>query len=392
MKIIAQIWTVMVMNIRSLPQRLWMSLAAVLAVAVVIFVLLAFLAMANGFNQTLSGTGSEDIAIVTRDGSQSELNSVISRDGVNIISTAEGIAKDKNGNPIYSAELYVVVDGIKRTTGTEVNIPLRGISSSGVSLRDQVTIIEGRMFESGKNELMIGSSALREFSGFELGREVTFGKTKWKVVGVFSTGGSVFESEVWADARTVQTQFRRGSSFQTMRMRLANTGDITALEKLIEADPRLNFNVETEAKYYAEQGNALSGIVIFGWAVSIVMGAGALAGALNTMFTSVSARTTEIATLRAIGFSNTSAFMGTLFESVVLSLIGGIAGTTLAFAALDGLSASTLSAGFTQVVFTFELSPDLFATGIKLALAIGFIGGFFPAWRAARMPVVKAFG
>lgn len=392
MKLLAQIWTVIVMNIRSLPQRLWMSLAAVLAVGVVVAVLLSFLAMSNGFKETLAGTGSDSVAIVTREGSQSELNSVISRDTVNIISGAPGIARDVNGQPDYSAELYVVVDGIKRSTGTEVNIPLRGISPAGFTLRDQVAVTRGRMFASGKNELMVGEGALRQFSGFELGKQVTFGKTVWTVVGVFSTGGSAFESEVWADALTVQAQFRRGSSFQTMRLRLSEPGNVGLLEEFVKNDPRLNLKVETEAAFFSEQGEALKGIVIFGWILSIVMGAGSLAGALNTMYTSVAARTKEIATLRTIGFSNISAFMGTLAESVLLSFIGGLLGASAVFMWLDGLSASTLTASFTQVVFTFELSPDLFTTGLQLALGIGFIGGFFPAWRAARMPVLKAFG
>jgi len=387
----SQIWTVIVMNILSLPRRLWMSLAAVFAVGVVVAVLLAFLAMAKGFERTLAGTGTDSVAIVTRVGSQSELNSVLSRDTVNSISTAPGIARNASDNTVYSAELFVIVDGIKRSSQTEVNIPMRGISLEGFELREQLTIVEGRAFVPGRNEIVVGQGVQREFDGFELGREIRFGKTTWEVVGVFSTGGSAFESELWADAPTVQSQFQRGSSFQTIRLRLENPGDVEPIREFVANDPKLNLDVETEAEYFAGQGRALNGIAIFGWSISIVMGLGALAGALNTMYTSVAARARETATLRAIGFSNLSAFAGTLAESIVLSVIGGVVGALAAWLFFDGFSASTLGASFTQVVFTFELTPELFRNGIILALAIGFIGGFFPAWRSARVPVVTAF-
>ncbi len=387
----SQIRTVVVMNVLSLPRRLWMSLAAVFAVSVVVAVLLAFLAMAKGFEQTLAGTGTDGIAIVTRTGSQSELNSSLSRDTVNLVTTAPGIALDDDGDPVYSAELFVIVDGIKRSSQTKANIPMRGISREGFGLRQQMSIIEGRAFEPGRNEIVVGQGVQREFDGFELGREIRFGKTAWQVVGIFSTGGSAFESELWADAPTVQSQFQRGSSFQTVRMRLERPGDVEPIREFVENDPQLILDVETEAEFFANQGRALSGIAIFGWALSIVMGLGALAGALNTMYTSVASRAREIATLRAIGFSNVSAFVGTLAESIVLSIVGGVVGALTAWLFFDGFSASTLGASFTQVVFTFELTPALFRNGILLALAIGLVGGLFPAWRAARVPVVVAF-
>ncbi len=387
----SQIGTVIAMNIMSLPRRLWMSLAAVFAVSVVVAVLLAFLAMAKGFERTLSGTGSDRIAIITRVASQSELNSVLGRDTVNIVTTAPGIAKNASGDPMYSAELFVIVDGIKRSSQTEANIPLRGISLEGLALREQMQIVEGRVFEPGRSEIVVGQGVQREFAGFELGREIRFGKTTWTVVGIFSTGGSVFESELWADAPTVQTQFQRGSSFQTVRVALETPGNVEPIETFIDNDPQLNLDIATETDYFATQGEALSGIAIFGWALSIVMGMGALAGALNTMYTSVAARSREIATLRAIGFSNTSAFAGTLAESILLSIIGGVVGALAAWLLFDGFQASTLGSSFTQVVFTFELTPALFRDGVVLALAIGLIGGLFPAWRAARTPVVMAF-
>ncbi len=389
--LLSQLWTVIVMNLRSLPQRLWMSLAAVFAVSVVVGVLLSFLAMANGFQQTLAGTGSDQIAIATRVGSQSELNSTVSRDSVNLILGAPGIAKDASGNAIVSAELYVIVDGIKRSSQTEVNLPMRGISPAGFELRERVDIVEGRMFESGRNEIIVGSGVAKEFEGFELGKQLRFGKSEWEVVGIFSTGGTAFESELWADAPTVQSQFNRGSTFQTVRVQLAEPGNVQPLLDFVESEPRLQIDIETEADYFSSQGEALKSIVVLGWILSIVMALGALAGALNTMYTSVAARSTEIATLRTLGFSSLSAFVGTLTESVVLSIIGGIVGAFGAWLLLDGVTASTLGGSFSQVVFNFSLSPELFKQGIILALAIGLIGGFFPAFRAARMPVLMAF-
>lgn len=389
--IFSQIITVIMMNIRSLPQRFWMSFAATLAVSVVVAVLLSFLSMSNGFKKTLEGAGSDKTAIITRSGSKSELNSVLSNDVVNIITTAPGIARNSADRPIYSPELYVVVDGIKRSTNTKVNLPMRGISQTGFELRGNVEIIEGRMFVAGKNEIIAGAAVQREFSGFELGGTVKFGKTKWTIVGIFSTGGSVFESELWSDARTLQSQFRRGNSFQTIRVLLAEPGNIAGLLKAVEDDPRLMLDIQTEADFFKEQGEALGGMVMLGWGLSILMGLGALAGALNTMYTSVADREKEIATLRAIGFSNISAFFGTLTESLVLSFIGGIIGSVASYLFMDGLTTSTLGGNFTQVAFTFDMSPDLFQNGIILALIIGFVGGFFPALRAARLPVVLAF-
>ncbi|PCJ31144.1 MAG: peptide ABC transporter permease [Alphaproteobacteria bacterium] len=389
--IFSQIFTVIMMNIRSLPRRLWMSFAATLAISVVVAVLLSFLSMSNGFKKTLEGAGSDKTAIVTRSGSKSELNSVLSNDVVNIITTAPGIAKNADGNPIYSAELYVIVDGIKRTTNTKANLPLRGIAAVGIDLRSNFEMIEGRMFETGRNEIIVGTAILREFSGFELGTTVKFGKSEWTVVGIFSTGGSAFESELWADARTLQSQFRRGNSFQTIRVLLEEPGNIEGMLEAVKQDPRLILDVQTEIDYFKEQGEALSGMVNLGWILSIVMSLGALAGALNTMYTSVADREREIATLRAIGFSNISAFFGTLTESLILSLIGGVIGTLAAYIFMDGLTTSTLGGNFTQVVFSFHMSADLFQSGIILALAIGLIGGFFPALRAARLPVVLAF-
>lgn len=386
-----QILAVVMMNVRSLPQRFWMSLATVLAVGVVVAVLLAFLSMGNGFVSTVEGTGSDNIAVILRSGSQAELNSVLSRDQVNLVEVAPGIASGENG-PLISAELYVIVDGYKRSTGTEVNLPLRGISPEGAKLRGGINIVEGRMFEPGTNEIVVGTGVLREFRGFDLGAKVKLGSANWTVVGAFDSGGSVFESELWADSKTIQSQFNRGSTVQLVRVFLDKPDDIATLKAHIEKDPQLNVDVKTEKEYYKDQAQGMTNLIFYlGWPLSIVMAFGALAGALNTMYTSVSQRAVEIATLRAIGFSNSSAFFGTLVEAMFLAVLGGVIGTVAAYIFFDGISTSTLGGSFSQIVFAFEMSGETFKQGIFLALTIGLVGGVFPAARAARLPVITAF-
>ncbi len=390
----SQTLAVINMNLLSLPRRIWMSLAMILASAVVVAILLAFLAMSKGFEATLQGAGSKDIAIFLREGSAAELNSVLSKEQVNLIENAPGIAKDEKG-PIISAELYVIVDGIKKSTHTAANLPLRGMSQRGIGMRRGFKITQGRLFTPGTNEMIVGAGILREFDGFDLGQTVHFGKTEWRVVGAFSTGGNVFESELWADVKVIQSLYHRGSSVQSIRARLAHTDDpaidIETIKTYIKNDPRLNIDVQTEADYFAVQGKSLNYMAIFGKVISAIMALGALAGALNTMYTSVSDRSREIATLRTIGFSNSSAFIGTLVESLTLAALGGLLGALAAYLLFDGMNTSTLGGSFTQVVFSFKLSSDLMVQGMLMALAIGFISGVFPAWRAARMPVLKAF-
>ncbi|MBU3004352.1 ABC transporter permease [Paraglaciecola arctica] len=388
--LMSQSTAVIVMNIRSLPRRLWMSLAMVFASAVVVAILLAFLAMAKGFEATMQSAGSDDVAFFMRTGSAAELNSSASREQVNLIENAPGILKDEQG-PLVSPELYVIVDGVKKSTQQEANIPLRGLSQRGVDMRNGFTLTAGRMFTPGTDELIVGAGILREFDGFDLGQEIRFGKYTWKVVGVFSTGGNVFESELWADAKVIQNLYNRGSSYQTVRARIGSSDDLTAINEYLESEPRLTHEVQTESAYFATQGKSLEYMAIFGWVISSIMALGALAGALNTMYTSVSDRSMEIATLRAIGFSSLSAFIGTMVEAMTLAVIGSLVGALAAFIFFDGMNASTLGGSFTQVVFSFQLTSELFIQGITLALIIGFVSGFFPAWRAARVPVIVAF-
>jgi putative ABC transport system permease protein len=387
--LLLQVAAVTAINVKSISQRLWLSLSTVIAVALVVMVLLAFLAMANGFSRTIAGSGAEDVAIVLRGGSQAELNSVILRDQVRLIEEGPGIAKKPDGKPLASAELYLVVDGIKRSSQTKANLPLRGIGQEGSAVRKGITIVTGRMFNPGSNEIVVGKALTREFQGFDLGQTVAFGTSRWTVVGIFEAEGSVFESEIWADLAVVQSLFNRNNAFQTVRLRLESPAALAALRNYAETDPRLKLDVKSEAAYFAEQAAQTSDLIQkLGWPLAIAMAFGALAGALNTMYSSVAARATEIATLRAIGFRAFPAFAGTLVESLLLAVIGGVVGAAVTWLIFDGLSASTLGASFTQVVFNFKLTPTLLAQGIVLALTVGLVGGLFPAVRAARMPIV----
>ncbi|GAB4126552.1 MAG: ABC transporter permease [Rhodothalassiaceae bacterium] len=389
---LAQIGTITLINVMSIPRRLWMSLSAILASAIVVAVLLAFLAMADGFKRTVEGAGSVDIAILQRPGSQSELNSVISREQVNLAREAPGIARDESGRPVFSPELYVIIDGKKRNKGTDANLPVRGLEPEGLALRDKMRIVEGRLFTPGTNEVVVGRGVTREFSGLEVGKPIRTGENEWLVVGHFEAEGTVYESEIWADAKVIQSAFNRGGSYQVIRVRLTAPESLAELQAALDADPRLKLEARSERDYLAEQASGVSNLIRgLGWPIAIAMAFGALAGALNAMYASVASRSREIGTLRAIGFSRFATFCGTLVEAMLLATAGGLLGAMAAWLLFDGFTASTLGGSFTQVVFRFSIGFGTVATGIGLAIAIGLLGGFFPALRAARAPVSNAF-
>lgn len=390
--LVRQIAAIAAMNIRSIPRRFWMSLSTVVAVALVVGVLLAFLAMGNGFRRAQSSAGAADIAILMRDGAQTEISSAVTREQSVLVEEGPGIMR-LDGRPLVSAEVYVIVDGISRSNGLRNNLPLRGLTSVGVALRHGIRIAEGRMFRSGTNEIVAGRSVVREFAGFDVGKSLRLGQSVWSVVGVFEDGGTVRESELWADVGVVQSVFNRLNFYQTIRARLSSAEQLPVLKAYVASDPRLKLDVQSEAQFFAEQAKQSSDLIQkLGWPLAIVMAIGALAGALNTMYSSVAARGVEIATLRAIGFSGFATFAGTLCESIVLALVGGVFGVLAAALLFNGYSASTLSSNFTQVVFTFSVTPTLCVNALLLALAVGLIGGVFPALRAARQPIVGMLG
>ena len=391
MRILNQILAVTLLNLKNLPQRPGASVVAVVGVAAVVLVFAAVLSMARGFERTMLSAGTDDTAIIMRSGATSEMSSGFSGDQVLVIASAPGLLKDGD-TPVLSAELFVIVDVKKKSTNTDANVPFRGVQDSAFDVRRDVKITEGRMFEAGRNEILVGRAAQSEFQGLDVGSTIRFGKTDWTVVGAFEAGGSVSESELWTDVRILQSAYRRGNSFQTVRVKLDSPESLEILESSLRDDPRIDPDVMTEREFYSDQSRQLTQFIkLVGYPLTILMSIGAIFGALNSMYSSISVRGKEIATLRALGFGPVPVLVSTIVESTLLALVGGIVGGALAFLIFNGFQVSTLNfASFSQVVFDFAVTPDLLADGLRVALIIGVVGGLFPAIRAARLPVAQA--
>ncbi len=391
MKTIRQTIAITLLNLRNLPQRLAGSAVAVVGVAAVVLVFAAVLSMAKGFERTMLSAGSDNTAIIMRAGSTSELNSGLSNEQTLIIENAPGVLKDGDTS-VVSAELYVVVDVKKKVNNSDANVPFRGVQPGAFDVRDRVELIEGRMFEPGKNEIVVGRAAQQEFVGLDVGSTIRFGQTDWRIVGTFTDGGSVSESELWTDVRVLQNSYRRGNSFQSVRVKLADENSLGVLDETLEQDPRIDVDVMSERDYYSGQATGLTQFIkLVGYPLTILMSIGAVFGALNSMYSSVSVRGKEIATLRALGFGPFPVLVSTIVESTLLALIGGVLGGAVAFLVFNGFQVSTLNgASFSQVVFDFAVTPELLVQGLYAAAIIGVVGGFFPALRAARLPVAQA--
>jgi putative ABC transport system permease protein len=391
MRVLNQIFAVTLLNLKNLPQRLGSSAVAVVGVAAVVLVFAAVLSMARGFERTMVTAGADDTAIILRSGATSEMSSGFGGDQVLVIASAPGVLKDGD-TPVVSAELFVIVDVKKKSTGTDANVPFRGVQASAFDVRRDVRITQGRMFETGKNEILVGRAALTEFQGLEVGSTIRFGKTDWNIVGAFEAGGSVSESELWTDVRVLQSAYRRGNSFQTVRVKLDSPDSLEILQSSLKDDPRIDPDVMSEREFYSSQSQQVTQfIVLVGYPLTILMSIGAIFGALNSMYSSISVRGKEIATLRALGFGPIPVLVSTVIESTLLALAGGLVGGALAFVVFNGFQVSTLNfASFSQVVFNFAVTPDLLLDGLRVAVIIGVVGGLFPAIRAARLPVAQA--
>jgi putative ABC transport system permease protein len=388
---LTQIFIISAMNLRNIPQRWGTSSVAIFGVACVVGVFIGVLSMATGFQRTMSNAGSPNTVILMRTGANSEMNSGLSNEQVQLISHLPGIVK--NGDkPLASAELFVVVDIPKRSTNTSANVSLRGVMATAFDVRDNFKIVEGRNFEPGKNELIVGRAAQQQFSNLALGSTIKFGPSEWKIVGVFEAGRGLAESELWCDVKNLQTAYRRGNSYQTVRVKLASPSLFEDFKSAAAADPKLNLDIKLETDYLADQSAPLSKLITgVGYPLAMLMALGAIFGAINTMYTSVASRTREIATLRALGFSSFPVAFSTLLESLVLAITGGLIGALVVYLVFNGYTVSTLNfSSFSQVVFDFAVTPDLLKQGVVFALVIGFIGGLFPAIRAARLPVATA--
>ena len=376
-------------GVSSLPQRWGASSVIVVGIAGVVGVLVAMLAMGEGFKATLNRTGNETTAIILRGGSQAETNSVITRDQVPLIGQLDGIARSRDGRPLVSPELSQVVSLVTRADGTDANAQLRGVGAMAWELRPQVRIVEGRRFEPGRRELVVGRGAREQYVGLEVGRTLELANQPWTVVGVFESGDS-HESELWADAEVLGPTYQR-TAFQSVTVKLDGKRGLARLKAAMAADPRLKLDVETTRHYYNKQSAGLTRLIqILGTVVGAIMAVGAVFGALNTMYAAVAARAREIATLRAIGFRGLPVVVAVMLETMLLALLGGLIGALLAWLVFNGYTASTLSGNFSQVVFQFQVGPELVWTGLKWALGIGLVGGLFPALRAARLPVTAA--
>ena len=377
------------MGVSTLPQRLGASSVILVGIAGVVGVLVALLAMSGGLAQTLRATGSNDTAIVLRAGATGELTSAMTHGDATLVAQAPGIARDARGVPLASPELLMVVNLRKRGSSGDANVQLRGVGPLARAVHTHVRLLQGRWFKPGLRELVVGVGAEREFAGVKLGDSVRLGRQPWKVVGVFRSGDA-HDSELWADADTMASTYRWGD-FSVVNVRLAKPSDFATLKAALLSNPQLHVMVQTTRAYYAAQSEGVTKVIrIVGIAVGVIMALGAIFGALNTMYAAISARGREIATLRAIGFGGLPVVLAVLLETLLLALLGGVLGGAIAWLLFNGYTVSTLGADFSQVVFQFHVSPVLLVQGLKWALAIGFIGGIFPALRAARVPVSVA--
>ena len=388
---LSQITSVTAFNIRTLPQRMGSSATAIFGIAGVVAVMVGVLSIAQGILQTMNNSASADNVVVLRSGSNTELMSILLGDDTRIIAEAPGLARNESG-AIASPELFVIINLLKRATGTDANVPLRGVSRNALDVRDSFRVVEGRMFEWGLNEVIVGVGALIEFQGLEVGSTITVAQEEWPVVGIFETGGGLAETEIWVDASVLQPAYRRGNSYQAVYAKLESPGAYQEFKDALTSDPRLNVKPMRESEYYEAQSAMLYKLVTgLGTLIAVIMGFGAVFGALNTMYTAVSSRAREIATLRALGFHSSPVVISVLMESLLLALIGGVIGATAAWWVFDGFRAATLNfTSFSQVAFAFDVSPSLLVRGIVFAMVIGLVGGLFPALRAARQPVANA--
>jgi putative ABC transport system permease protein len=388
--VLAQIFAITGINIKSIPERWATSLVIVIGLAGVVAVFTALLAMANGFSSTLRATGRQDAVIMMRGGSDAELNSGLDREQTDLLRQMPGIRLGGDGKPQSSAEMMVIAELIRKDdTKNGANITVRGVDPAAFALRPSLRIVNGRNFTPGLRELIVGAGVLRQFQGAEIGKVVRMRGSDWTVVGAFESGDA-HDSELWTDINVARTTFGRTGSSSV----LAALDGADGLEKLkagVAADPRLNVDVIRELDYFNAQTKQFRATIGFlAGIVTLIMALGAVFAALNSMYAAVAARGKEIATLRAIGFGGTPVLLSVMIEALLLALSGGILGALIAYVLFNNMSVSTLGQNFTQVVFNFKVTPALVIQGLIIAVVIGMVGGFLPALRAARLPVTTS--
>ncbi len=391
MRWLTEVLAITALNLRTVPKRLGSSAVAIVGIAGVVVVLVAVLSIAEGFSAAMRGAGADDRAIVMRSGADAEMTSGLGGTETEIVKQAPGILRDGR-TPIASAELFVIIDLPKRSTGTSANVPLRGIEPTAFAVRHEAEVVEGRMFQFGTNEVIVGRAAARQFSGLELGNVIQSGQNSWRVVGIFEDNGTVAETEMWCDARTLQGAYRRGNSYQSVLVRLDGADAFNTFKDWLTANPQVNVSVRRETEYYAAQSTTLTNLIrTIGFAIAGLMAIGAIFGAILTMYTAVATRAREIATLRALGFNSLAVLVSVISESIALAALGGIIGGAIAYAGFNGYQTSTMNfQSFSQVAFAFRVTPALLVLGLVWSLAMGLVGGLLPAVRAARLPISAA--
>ena len=388
---LSQTLAVSALSVRTIPQRASSSAVAMIGIAGVVIVFVAVLSIGEGFRAAMADASAPDRAIVMRTGADSEMTSGLPGAEVQVIEQAPGLLR-VNNRPIASAELYVLVDLNKRSTGTAANVPLRGIGAEALEVRNEAHIVDGRMFQFGTNEAIVGRGANRQFSGVDLGSEFMSGNLRLRVVGIFESNGSVGETEIWCDSHLIQGVYERGNSYQSVLAKLDSPAAFDTFKNWLTTDPQLNVQVQRESDYYAQQSQVMSSLIRgIGYTIAVLMGVGAVFGAILTMYTAVSTRTREIATLRALGFNTASVVISVLAESLALAAIGGLLGGLTAYFAFNGYQTSTMNfQTFSQVAFAFRVTRELMIQGLSYALMMGLVGGLMPAIKAARLPIATA--
>lgn len=388
---LSQVAAISHLGVATLLERKGSALAAMFGIAGVVVVLVATLSIAEGFHRAMTASGDAGLAMVLRSGSDTEMMSFLAGADTRIIADAPGIARSEFG-PLVSRELFAVIALPKRNTGTDANVPLRGVEPGAFRVHDRVKLVAGRMFEPGRNEVIVGIGAANEFAGLDLGARLPVGRAEWHIVGLFTADGGLAESELWTDASILRDAYQRGNSFQGSVVRLTSPEAFEDFKAALMNDPRLNVKVVRQTEYFADQSRTVYNLITgLGTLIATLMALGAVFGALNTMYSAVAARTREIATLRALGFGGGAVVLSVMTESLALALIGGAAGAGVAYVAFDGFRAATMNwQSFSQVAFAFTVTPALLTQGILYAAVIGVVGGLFPALRAARLPVAHA--
>lgn len=390
MKTLRQILAIVLMNLRSLPDRLGLSLVIVIGIAGVVGVLVALLSMSAGLERTLAATGRSDRVVVTRGGSNGELASFLPVAATTLIRQDRAIARGGDGLPLASAEMIVITEVPRKGQRSGANVSFRGVEPTGFAIRPELRLLEGRRFRPGLREVIVGRALAQQFDGLGVGQQLRVRGSQWQIVGVFESGDA-HDSEIWTDVDTAQSAFNRSGWYSSLLLQLANTDSFDALAARLGSDPQLNVEAKREIDFFSGQSRGLTATIgVLAGIVALIMAIGATFGALNTMYSAVAARTREIGTLRALGFGALPVVASVMAEALLLALLGGGLGAGLAWLLFNGYAVSTLGSGFTQVAFQFAVTPALLLQGLALALAIGCIGGLAPAWRAARLPVTAA--